>query len=231
MAFNIHALDDLYYDENPRAFEKYRDDLLDLFLDSLEGQECARADPNAGFWAHTFIECGTEYCGVTIPQTRVNDAEELLEEIFPRKVSVLSPDEANYTIPELIAFWQYLRREFELPNADAILSYLQKLEPGYKEILNDPRRFGMAKTFVMKGQSMGFDMTNEEEVSQFMHLYNTVIRSEETVIRSEEMEATSNPNVLGPPPGLHSPPSRKKTRKKKKGRVRTSRRQRKKKRR
>ena len=42
----------------------------------------------------------------------------------------------------------------------------------------DPAKFGMAKSFFMMGQQAGFDMTNEDEMNAYMHLYNTKLIAE-----------------------------------------------------
>lgn len=100
------------------------------------------------------------------------DVNEIVTELFPRKLSILSPDDADDTIPELIAFWQYLKQEYELPNADSILRFLCKVAPDFTGIMNDPSRLGMAKSFFALGRSAGFDMTDEQEINKFVQLYN-----------------------------------------------------------
>ena len=102
-------------------------------------------------------------------------ADEIITELFPRKITILSPDDANDTIPELIAFWQFLKREYGLRNADAVLRRLRKIAPDFKDVMNDPSRFGMAKSFFKMGQASGFDMTSKEEMGEFVQLYNAGI--------------------------------------------------------
>lgn len=179
MTFDIHALDhlDSYEEGAEAALEDYQDRLQELFLNSPEGQELAKTYPESGFWADIFIYFAFGYVGVTLPQMDEHHASEVIEDLFPRKVSIASPDEADDAIPELIAFWEYLKREFQLPNAGAILRYLREVEPEFKRMMNDPTSFGMAKSFFMQGQAMGFDMTDEEDVEKFMDLYNAALLS------------------------------------------------------
>ena len=72
----------------------------------------------------------------------------VVTDLFPRKISLLSPEQANDVIPELLAFWNYLKREFHLPQADAILEFLREVEPDFPGMMNDPANFGMAKSFL-----------------------------------------------------------------------------------
>lgn len=111
----------------------------------------------------------------------VRDLDEITSEIFPRKISLSSPDDAKDTIPELIAFWEYLKREYKLSNADAILKYLQNLKvDDFVRIMNNPSKFGMAKSLFMAGQAAGYDMSNEEEMNTFILLYNAAKIGEKT---------------------------------------------------
>jgi len=118
--------------------------------------------------------------GATIPRMTVADAKEILTELFPRKISLSSPDEADTVIPELLAFWSYLAREHLLPNAPAILGLLhEELQPEFKSMMNDPSKFGMAKSFFVTGQAAGFDMRNEEQLQKFAVLYNAGLAAEQ----------------------------------------------------
>jgi hypothetical protein len=110
--------------------------------------------------------------------------EEIVTEIFPRKISLLSPEDADDAIPELIAFWKYLEREYGLRQAGAILRFLHKVAPDFKRVMNDPSKFGMAKSFVMMGQQAGFDMTKEEDIDVFMHSYNASILAQSPELMS-----------------------------------------------
>jgi len=194
MTFDIHGLDkiDGYSEEGEEALYEYQDALIELFHESPEGAKHRKTYPQMGFWAQQLIYYGHGYIGVTIPQMSVANVEEILLELFPRKISLSSPDEALDTIPELIAFWEYLKREYKLRKANAILGYLKGIRPEkFVNIINDPSRFGMAKSFFSAGQSAGFDMTNEEEMKTFTNLYNASLL-EKTQRMLEEPSKSSN---------------------------------------
>lgn len=175
MAFNIHQLDGLEWDDYEEAFEEYRDSLLEHFLESPEGQSHLQEFPEAGFWVSQLVYYGYSYLGVTLPQMTKKHVEEIVTELFPRKVSLLAPEDGDDAIPELAVFWQYLAREYSLRHAATILKFLHKIAPDFKRVMNDPSKFGMAKSFVMMGQQTGFDMTQKEDMDAFMNLYNASI--------------------------------------------------------
>ncbi len=180
MPFDIYALDEFedYTEEKEEALYEFQDTLVELFAESPEGKKLQHSE-TFGIWASQTIYYGDGYIGVTIPQmTRANIAE-LLESIFPKKISLPSPEEALDAIPEMVAFWTYLKREYKLKNANAILKYLKRIKPReYVNIMNDSSRFGMAKSLISQGIDAGFDMTDEKEMGKFFMQYNEEILKE-----------------------------------------------------
>lgn len=173
MAFDIYQLDHLESDDFEKQLWAYQNELEELFSDSPEGQAYLQVNPDMGFWSAQLIDYGYSYIGVTIPQMRETHLQELLSEVFPRKITLSAPDEADDALPELIAFWEYLQREYQLPAAGEILAYLRELPPQQlTQWMNDSSRFGMAKSFMMAGKQAGFDMTSEKEMQAFQTFYN-----------------------------------------------------------
>ena len=136
MAFDIHRLDgmDPTSDQALKALDRYQKALLRNFHDSPEAADLVKADPRTGSWAEQMIQFGFSYLGATPPRLTASQAEEILTELFPRKISLSSPDEADTVIPELLAFWSFLEREYHLPNAPAILSLLREVQPEFKRM-------------------------------------------------------------------------------------------------
>jgi hypothetical protein len=175
MAFDIYQLDRFAAGEEPaeEALPAYQDALLERFSRSPEGQARSQVDPELGFWAAQLIDYGYTYLGVTLPRMRVTHLREILGEIFPRKISLASPEDANDALPELIAFWEYLQREYQLPAAETLLGYLRNVNPAeFKRWMTDPTKFGMAKSLLMRGQAAGFDVTDHTESQALINLYN-----------------------------------------------------------
>ncbi|WP_250121217.1 plasmid pRiA4b ORF-3 family protein [Chroococcidiopsis sp. CCMEE 29] len=193
MTVNLNRIDSIKdYDEAIEALEEYVGEMVDEFTQSPEGKAYLKAHPEmeeyVGSWIDNLLYFGYAYESVTLPHMTKNHVEVIVTRLFPNKVSLLNPDEADTTIPELISFWQFLKREYKHPNATKILKFLEKIQPKFKGIMNDPSKFGMAKSFFTAGTAAGFDMTNEEGLKAFQEQYNQNIR-----------ESTANSPV---PPGF-----------------------------
>ncbi|MBN1312673.1 MAG: hypothetical protein JXB30_14750 [Anaerolineae bacterium] len=201
MSFDIYQLDKLDSGDalDEKAFYQYQNAIVELFLQSAEMETYLQQSPEAdpGFWTAQLMYYGYNYIGVALPNMTVDHVEEIVTELFPRKISLQKPEDADEAIPELIVFWQYLKREYKLHQADAVLKLLKKIAPRFRIMMNDPANFGMAKSFFMMGQSAGFDMTDETEASKFMLMYNAAILAEETPDRlfgaSAEKKQTADP--------------------------------------
>ena len=76
------------------------------------------------------------------------DVQTLMEYTLPRKVTIFDPAEAEDTIPELVAFWRFLQREYNLRSAKAIVKCLESLASQFPNMMSDPSRGGIAKTFI-----------------------------------------------------------------------------------
>jgi len=174
-----------------------------------------------GFWAAQLIYYGWQYEGVTIPEMTVGDVRSVVEGLFPRKISLHSPEDADDAIPELLAFWEYLKREFHLPQADAVIQSLHDLEPDFRGMMNDPSSFDMAKSFFMMGQAAGFDMTSQEGTNKFMLAYNASIAARRTPPGASTLATlpSSSPAIspFGPP--RRDDPAKRKAEKKKRKRA------------
>lgn len=172
MPFDVYALDN--HDWASGAEEElsdYQDALLEALSSSPEGQ----AHGDVGFWTSDFVRLGFIYIGVSLPQMTEDDVAEVVEGVFPEKISIFQAEDAEGAIPELITLWTYLKRVHGLPQADAILAYLRDIEPDFPSLMMDSSRFGMAKSFLMMGQEAGFDMSDEKETEAFIKTYNAAL--------------------------------------------------------
>ena len=175
MSFDIYQLDEIEADgneESEKEFDKYQSYIIEEFINSEEGNEHLKDDPGLGFWSSQLVYYGYSYIGVTLPQMQVTDVNEILTDIFPRKISVQSPNDADNTVPELMAFWEFLGRAYNLKNAKLILVFLENLKADFHTVMNDSAKFGMAKSFVTMAKSAGFDTTKQEDMDAFINVYN-----------------------------------------------------------
>jgi hypothetical protein len=173
MAFDIHqpVLDEESDDLDEEKVQRYEEELRRLFEQSPEAKPFMEADDSGVFWADTLVEFGLTYLGVTPPQMTPGDLNELLYGVFPSKVSALDFD-ATRAIRQMRAFWDFLKREFSLSNADACLKVLDEKAIGkFDRAMNNPANFGPAKSMVMMGAARGFDMSSEEGINRWMQTY------------------------------------------------------------
>ena len=172
MAFNIYQQ---VFDRDGFPLEKrvepYLDQLMELFVQSPEGQQLSSEGVEPG-WASMMLDFGINYLSVTPPHMSPDNLREILFDIAPRKVST-SADDAEDIVRELRAFWTFLQREFHLENATACLKMLdERAARELKKKLSDPANFGIAKSFVMMGMERGFDLSSEEGINKWMATYN-----------------------------------------------------------
>ncbi|QZZ23171.1 hypothetical protein J5X98_13025 [Leptothermofonsia sichuanensis E412] len=178
MTFNIRQLDNLTYEEVEPILEDYINDAILEFVQSPEGEAYTEDHPQGGSWIGSFIELAYLYDGYTLPRMTRGNVQSLMEHTLPRKITIFDPTEAEDAIPELVAFWQFLKREYQLRSAGAIVKYLESLAPQFPSIMCDPTRGGFAKAFLVMGHQAGFDMTTQEGVQAFQEQYNASLKSE-----------------------------------------------------
>ncbi len=172
--FDIHQqmFDDDGGEMDERKVEKYIDGLVEEFAASPEAQPLIAANAPTG-WVAMMVEYGVSYCGSTPATMSRSDFEEVLFDLFPRKVST-EAESAPAIVNELKAFWLFAQRQYGLKNAKPILA---ALDAGATEKLRgklaNPSNYGMAKSMFMLGAKSGFNMTSEEGLAQFMVAYNS----------------------------------------------------------
>lgn len=173
--------------------EDYCQGAMAAFAESPEGIACAEHFGRLG-WVHSFLYYGLAYPGNSPPEMSKGDVDEILFELFPRKVST-EPESATEIIGELRAFWEFLARQYQLANAPSIVKSLnESAARRLKQELSNPSNFGMAKSLFSQGAAAGFDMTTQAGLDQFMMAYNASLISS----RQENSAGTSQ-NYLSPP--------------------------------
>jgi hypothetical protein len=171
--FDVHQpIHDRDGEIDEKRVEKYIDGLMREFVASAEAQPVFDQYGN-GDWPALMMEYAINYPGVTPPEMSLADFNEVVFELFPRKVST-PPQSAPSIVAELRAFWQFLQRQYGLANAKPILASLtnaaaERLE---RELAN-PANYGMAKSFIMGGMQAGFDMSTQKGIDEFTAAYNS----------------------------------------------------------
>jgi hypothetical protein len=95
---------------------------MEQFAASPEGQAIKEKGTELG-WAGAMIHYAISYLGVTPPTMTTSDLEAVVFGLFPRKVLTERGDGAEI-IQELRAFWHFLQRVYQLPQAKPMLARL-----------------------------------------------------------------------------------------------------------
>ena len=151
--------------------QEYQDELLDLFRQSPERQTLWDEGINGG-WPRIMLDLAQTYLSATPPKMSAKDMREILFDLIPLKITALA-EQAPEVIRELQGFWQFLQREFDLPNAAACLDVFDdEATQRLKVEMSNSDNFGMAKAFAMAGIERGFDMRTQEGADAWMMTYN-----------------------------------------------------------
>ncbi len=101
--------------------------------------------------------------------------EDTLEECclytLPRKISA-NDSYFESIAPVLSAFFAFLSEKNILKNASRLIRRVKKIDRQIVKNARDPRNWGIAKSFAMAAMDAGVDITNEEEMQEFIALYN-----------------------------------------------------------
>src|SRR6266540_2923975 len=153
--------------EDEEAFHQAHDELLDQFADWAE-RRAPEADPTLVSFA---LDYKWGYGDGHLGRWITADLTDLLISWFPRKVSVFA-EEAERVAPSLRAFVDWLAEEGLLdPASDlpaALRATLERLAPSFLAAMDDPSRYGPAKTLVALMQSSGIDVTDQDAISGFI---------------------------------------------------------------
>ena len=153
---------------------RYEEALMEQFAAAPEGQAIQARGTELG-WARAMLHYAITYSGVTPPTMTPDDLEEVLYDLFPRKVITERGDGAEI-IQELQAFWRFLQRVYQLPHARQMLARLTpQAARRLERELQEPANFGMAKSFVLLGKEAGFDMESPEGMRAWVETYNATV--------------------------------------------------------
>jgi hypothetical protein len=153
--------------EDEEAFHQAHDELLDRFAAWAE-RRAPEADPTLVSFA---LDYKWGYGDGHLGRWITADLTDLLMNWFPRKVSVFE-EEAERVAPSLRAFVDWLAEEGLLdPASDrpaALRTTLERLAPSFMAAMDDPSRYGPAKSLVALMQSSGIDVTDQDAVNGFI---------------------------------------------------------------
>ena len=133
----LHPADD--YDEVADKLENWLNHTTPRYLESPEYRALSKANKKGkGEWFGFFMDLVIGYYNGKLASVDVHDVQEIMEDYTPRKM-ICSDNQAKTIVPELIAYWQFLRRECgdkKLKNAATIIAYLEGIRKNYLSIYN-----------------------------------------------------------------------------------------------
>lgn len=188
MSFDIdeHFFDFETFTFNEKRAEKYETKLLKLFKESPEAKAHLQSDTVATLsWTEVFLDYVIFEENIMLRYVRQSDVRNVLYQVFPHHILV-KPDEAAQIVAELRAFWEFLKRKYELQSADKVLKVLNEknIVKRLKRELSDTSKYGMAKTILMPGIEAGLDVTDEVAMQAYVEDYNRKIAAEIEAIQN-----------------------------------------------
>jgi len=118
--------------------------------------------------SRVLVDFGAKYLRHTIATLHAADLRAILFELVPKHLSIAA-SEARPFVDELRAFYTFLKRAFDLRQADACLAVLSHAAVTRLEAaLLDPSNFGLAKSLVMAGADAGFNTQSIDGLEAWM---------------------------------------------------------------
>ncbi len=135
----------------------------------------------------------------TPEQWNVADMEECCLQTLPRKIST----EESYfqaLAPVLASFFTFLQATGRLRHGAAMARRILGMSKKIIAVANDPRNWGMAKSFAMTAMAKGVDLTDDRQMQSFAMDYNaSILGSEAPPIKpdyEEDWEADHSSPVV-----------------------------------
>jgi len=208
---------DLYHDTSEEDETDY-DDEVDPQLDRANqlanefeespaaGQLSPEAREHVGFAAGVLLEYAWNHIGIPAEDLDRPALEELLLDIFPRKIS--AEPEFFRCLPEIVAaFLHWLKEKGILkkdpePLAAAVIRWRDRIFTASQ----NPANWGPAKGLFMDAQDQGVDVSNQEEFDRYIAERNLQLLAPQTPYNDEEFLEPVQPIVnAGPKIGRNEP--------------------------
>jgi uncharacterized protein YecA (UPF0149 family) len=140
------------------------------------------------FILNTFAEYMYSYHSSSPEGWDEGDLEECCLETLPRKISA---DDAYFKsiAPVLSAFFAFAQEKKLLKNALILAQKVQAISKQIEKNASNPMTWGMAKSLVMAAKESGVDVTNQDELHQFITRYNERILSQPKAVPKSEPKA------------------------------------------
>ena len=203
MSVNLYQLDRIAdYDLAIVALDGFIAELTTEFIASIEGKAYLEAYPTAieyiGSWIERLLYFGYVCESVTLSNMTTSSVEAIVTQVFPQEISKLNPTEAHTVIPELKAFWQFIRREYKHPQASEIIESLRQLSPRFEDATNDIQHCDLA-TLAMPDKLLEsianediLELTLDDADSDLQCIFNNLTLEGASLSETEQAEFKSS---------------------------------------
>lgn len=147
------------------------------FTKSLFYKQLSREEREEASWIiERYIDFMFNYCDRMPGKWSQKDTIAVVGTYFPRKITA---DEAYFrcVVPVLEKFFQYLSNEKIINNSETLIKGLKKSEKELLDNINNPDIWGPAKQLAMSAEEFGVDLSNQEELDDFVTILNQESRS------------------------------------------------------
>jgi len=190
------------------------EDMIEKVLDEFAAwaERTTRTLGGDGDEAGLLLRLARDHLGVEDPGDLVAiDLEELLLEVYPRKVTVLNAEDAADVIPTVRDLLAFLHDTGRIPAGEIkrLEREVDRIEPRFLDAVMDPANWGPARSVVQAMAGDGIDLSDQAAVDRWIGGYNTRVASglpEQTDPYDDEVdlkEAFGLPDRLPP---LRLPP-------------------------
>ncbi len=165
-------------EELENELEEFKDQWLEefettAFFDSLNEFQ----KENSGFVIDTFMDYMYNYEYVKPNEWRPSHVKAICLDIVPRKITADIETFENYG-ETLIQYFKFLGANNYISNAPSLVRTVEKIKDQIPIEAANPNNWGMAKSMLMSAQDLGFDISDEEDINQFMMLQQSAAKNE-----------------------------------------------------
>ncbi|MFO0912598.1 MAG: DUF1186 domain-containing protein [Pirellulales bacterium] len=166
------------YGELTSAYEEYSER---AFCEFRQSPEWGQTTEN-GMVVRELLRYGAEYEGLLVDEMTASTIRDYLFRHFPKTI-IVEPAAAAAILAEMQRFWEFMDREYQLPDARPILEWLNKSSrlADLETVLKRHKPgFDFERIIMAEAERLGYDLTNPEGRQQFLQDFN---RSAQTVDR------------------------------------------------
>jgi hypothetical protein len=157
----------------PDVFDATADDFAAWAKETTAARETAGTSGGDPDEARLLLDLMRDYLDLADPRDLgPGDLRTLLLDIYPRKVTVLSREDAADTIRTARGLLRFMAETGRARSVTRLEGELDEIEAGFPDVVMDPANWGMARSFVQAMASDGVDVEDQGAVDQWIAVHN-----------------------------------------------------------